>query len=63
MIKCEPAVMRKNLIIVNELKSAGVDFVAIPVLNKAHKKELIAQCDKALDDLLTSAQGEQADES
>ena len=54
MVRCEPAEMRKNLIIVDELKSAGIDFVAIPAKNKEHKKELIAQSDAVLDELLSS---------
>lgn len=56
MNKCNAVDMRTNLLIVEQYKSAGIDFVAIPVSSAAHKLELIDQADKALDDLLKDAE-------
>lgn len=47
--RCSPVEMRKNLIIVEQFKKAGMDFVPIAVLNENHKKELIAQGSAVLD--------------
>ncbi len=43
MEKCSPVEMRKNLMAVDELKRAGIDFVPIPVSSAAHKQLLIRQ--------------------
>ena len=37
MIKCDPVRMRENLEVVEEYKIAGVDFVAIAVVDEAHR--------------------------
>ena len=52
MNKCEPVEMRKNLEVVSQLKMAGIDFVAVPVKSKAHKKELIEQVNDAFIELI-----------
>lgn len=48
MERCSPIEMRKNLQVVEQFKKAGIDFVAIPALNKTHKNELIEQGQKIL---------------
>jgi len=40
MDKCHPVVMRKNLDLVNHFRVNGIDFIAVPVRDKDHKKEL-----------------------
>lgn len=55
MLKCDAVVMRRNLIIVNELKIHGMDFVSIPVKNAKHKKELKAMAYQILTELLEEA--------
>lgn len=52
MEKCSPVEMRKNLIIVDELKKMGLDFVAIPARDQDHKNELIAQLNEVLDGMV-----------
>ena len=46
--KCSPAEMRKNLMIVDELKRAGIDFVAVPVISEAQKVHLLNQLRQTL---------------
>ena len=43
MEKCSPVEMRKNLLIVDRLREAGIDFVAVPVINEDQKKQLLNQ--------------------
>lgn len=50
-LRCNPAVMRKNLQIVEHLKRAGVDFVPIPVRSPQHRAELELQCLREIDHL------------
>lgn len=50
--RCSPAEMRKNLVIVGELKKAGLDFVAVPVKDAAHKASLLSMADEIFDQLL-----------
>jgi len=42
MEKCSPVDMRKALEVVEMLKQAGIEFVAIPVLNQEQKKSALA---------------------
>ena len=58
MLKCSPVEMRKALIIVDELRKAGIEFVAVPVINSAHKAELIMQSDKVLEKLAEEFENE-----
>ena len=51
MNKCNAEEMTNNLIIVEELKKAGLDFVPIPVLNSDHKQELTVELDRILNEL------------
>ena len=44
--------MRKNLDVVEQLRMAGIDFVAIPVKDPLHKDLLIAQGQAVFDDLV-----------
>ena len=48
MEKCSPVEMRKNLLIVDELRKAGIDFVAVPVINEAQKDHLLNQAHQNL---------------
>ena len=41
MEKCNPTTMRDNLILVEALKQACIDFVPIPVLSEEEKKYYI----------------------
>jgi TRAP-type C4-dicarboxylate transport system substrate-binding protein len=50
MDRCSPVEMRKNLEVVEQFKKAGVDFVAMPARDQEHKKELIEQAYKILDE-------------
>jgi len=38
--KCSPVEMRKNLNVVDRFREYGIDFIAVPVRDHAHKKEL-----------------------
>jgi hypothetical protein len=40
--KCSPVQMRKALELVEVLKSAGMDFIPVPVLNDEDRARLIA---------------------
>ena len=51
MEKCSPVEMRKNLEVVEVLKSQGMDFVAIPVGGKMTKEVLIQLMLNQLDEL------------
>ncbi len=57
MERCSPVEMRKNLETVDEFRKSGVDFVAIPVKNDDHKKELLIQCYKVFEDMIASEDG------
>ena len=50
--KCSPVDMRKALKMVDALRDAGIEFVAVPVLNEKHKAELIWQSMRNLDILI-----------
>ena len=52
MERCKPVEMRKNLEIVDTFKRNGIDFVAIPAMNNAHKNKLIEQGRKVFDDMV-----------
>lgn len=43
LTKCSPVTMRANLKNVESLKKAGIDFVAVPVRDPEHKRELLRQ--------------------
>lgn len=43
LTKCSPVTMRANLKNVESLKKAGIYFVAVPVRDPEHKKELLRQ--------------------
>ena len=51
MNKCSPIEMRKALDMAKLLSDAGVEFVAMPVLNDAHKKQLLIDAMANLDEL------------
>ena len=51
MNKCSPIEMRKALDTVKLLSDAGVEFVAMPVLNEQHKKQLLIDAMANLDTL------------
>jgi len=56
MTKCNPIEMRKNLSIVEDFRNANLDFVAIPVRDNEHKKELIRLCNEILDEMTKEAE-------
>ena len=43
--------MRKNLDVVEQLRMAGIDFVAIPAKDPLHKDLLIAQAQSVFEEL------------
>lgn len=45
--RCSPVEMRKNLEVVETLKSNGLDFVAIPVSSKFTKEVLISMTESS----------------
>lgn len=49
--KCSPIEMRKNLLLVDAFKQAGIDFVAVPVLSDKHKAELLVQVEINLSEI------------
>lgn len=51
MNKCSPVEMRKALDMVKALSDAGIEFVAVPVLNEQHKKQLVTDAMANLDKL------------
>lgn len=57
--RCSPVEMRKNLETVEAFKRAGLDFVAIPVINNGYwSKEHLMQLQKnQLEDLSSYAEG------
>lgn len=59
MAKCSPVEMRKNLEIVNALSSAGMDFVAIPVIDNEHKQQLLSFMESTLKTLELKAKLEE----
>lgn len=63
MKRCEPADMRKNLEVVEVLKKAGVDFVAIPALSEMHKMKLLVHQVEVLQKLSEMDDEEMASES
>lgn len=57
MIRCSPVDLRISLMIVEQYKKAGLDFVPVPVKNAKHRDELIAMGDKILDEIIEEAEG------
>lgn len=57
MNKCSPVVMRRNLMVVEEFKKHGIDFVAIAVKDELHKQELITYGNDILHDLTEEIEG------
>ena len=57
MNKCSPVEMRKNLLVVEQFKKYGIDFVPMPVKDELHKASLLLQVDAILDDLANDAEG------
>lgn len=55
LTKCSPVTMRANLKNVESLKKAGIDFVAVPVRDPEHKKELLRQSMETLMQLEVNA--------
>lgn len=51
MDRCSPVEMRKNLIVVEQFKKHGIDFVAVPVRDDDHKNELISLCNDVLEEM------------
>ncbi len=58
MKRCSPVEMRKNLLVVDQFKTFGIDFVAIPVRDRDHKNELIAQGNEVLEGLVKSSEAD-----
>lgn len=52
--------MRKNLEIVDVLKKAGIDFVAMPAKSPKHKEQLLEQLDKTLSEIFLQAEIDEA---
>jgi len=55
--RCSPMQMRKMLQIVEALKSAGMEFVPVPVLNEDDRDKLLAFTASRLDKLASAAEG------
>jgi hypothetical protein len=51
MQKCDPVNMRKNLAIVELFSKSGIDFVAIPIKNPSHKKEMLLFMEQCLEEI------------
>lgn len=51
MNKCSPLKMRNALDMAKALSDAGIEFVAVPVLNEEHKKKLLTYAMANLDTL------------
>ena len=60
MERCSPVEMRKNLAVVDQLRSAGIDFVAMPVQDPLHKQQLIAQHQAILAEMIREAEEDEA---
>lgn len=58
MERCSPVEMRKNLEIVNQMKLAGIDFVAIPVCNSEEKTQYLEIMQNQLDKILAECEDE-----
>lgn len=56
MNMCSPVEMRKNLDVVEQLRSAGIDFVAVPAKDPLHKQQLIAQHQSVLTEMIREAE-------
>jgi len=56
MEKCSPVEMRKNLLVVDQFRMHGIDFVAVPVRDQDHKDELINQGAEVLEEMATKAE-------
>lgn len=55
--RCSPVQMRKNLEVVAALKDAGIDFVALPVLNEGDRQWLNGMLAARLEMMATTAEG------
>lgn len=56
MKKESPVELRKSLIMVDAFKKQGIGFIPIPVLNDAHRRELICLCDAKLEEMAQLAE-------
>lgn len=56
MNKCSPVDMRKCLLIVNELKAKGIEFVALPVISDSDREYLTGELQRRLDILIEEAE-------
>ena len=55
MDRCNPVEMRKNLMVVEQFKKAGIDFVAVPIKSEDHKNEMIAYVNEVLEEIINDA--------
>ena len=60
MEKCSPVEMRKNLAVVEQLSTVGIDFVVMPVKDPLHKQQLIAQAQAILAEMTREAEEDEA---
>ena len=54
MEKCSPVEMRKNLQVVDVYVINGIDFIAVPVRDMAHKIELLALSNEVLEEFVNA---------
>ena len=59
MKEVHPSEVRKSLEIVQSLKTAGIDFVPIPVLDENDKSQLTARLMNRLETILETAENEE----
>lgn len=55
MKRCSPVKMRQNLLVVDQFKKAGIDFVAVPVKDADHKNEMIAYGNEVLEEIISES--------
>ena len=53
---CKPVQMRKNLEVVNDLKSSRIDFMPIPVKDEKHRIFLAQYAANILEDMAKDAE-------
>lgn len=58
MSRASPVEIRKAMVVAETYAKAGIDFIPMPVLDGAHKNELIQQADNALEDLIKMTEGD-----
>ena len=63
MNRCSPVTMRKALVIVNELKAQGIEFVALPVVSNDDREYLTGELQRRLDVLIEESEQESREKS